>query len=305
MALRHLGPRPPGTSRPRRSTTAEPPPSPGFNPKIILSAIRRHWWQILLLWSVGSAVLVTLVYYKVKPTYEAIAWLEVEPTTRSLMAQSYMIKDFEPFLETQVLLVESPDVLSAALQDPKVSSLPQVINSLDPEADLRKDINVAIQKGTHLIFVTMNTENASHGPTIVNAVIDAYRKSASTWSDSDMQDQVTRLQGLRKQFMGEVEKYKQQLLDLGRKRDSVDAVVTDGSGTKEAVTLEEYRQFRQRLAEVRMARYGAEAMLTFLKNDLQRQATQPKVSQMMPSEELENEIPRSVPGRARRGPAHQ
>ena len=269
--------------------SAEPPPSPGFNPKIILSAIRRHWWQILLLWSVTSAVLVTLVYYKVKPAYEATAWVEVEPKSRSLMAQSYMIKDFEPFLKTQVLLVESPDVLSAALQDPKVSSLPQIASSLDPEADLRKEINVAIQKGTHLIFVTMSTQNASHGPLIINAVVEAYEKSATTWSNEDMRQQLSRLQDLRKQFQNEVNQYKEQLLDLGRKRDTVDVAVADGTGT-EAVTLEEYRQHRQRLAEVRMARYGAEAMLTFLKNDLQRQATQPKVSQMIPSEALDEEI---------------
>ncbi|HEU5116732.1 MAG TPA: polysaccharide biosynthesis tyrosine autokinase [Isosphaeraceae bacterium] len=262
----------------------DPPTSPAFNPKIILRAIRRHWWQILLLWSVGSAVLMTLVYYKIKPTYEATAWLKVEPTTRSLMAQSYMITDFEPFLETQVLLVESPDVLGAAIQDPKVSSLPQVVRSLDPEVDLRKEINVAIQKGTHLIFVTMNTENPSHGPQIINAVVDAYKKTASTWSDTEMQEQRSRLQDLRKGFADDVTKYKEQLLELGRTRNSIE------SSDEGTVTLEQYRQFQERLAEVQMARYGAEAMLAYLKNDLQRQNARPSPAQMIPSEALETEI---------------
>jgi capsular exopolysaccharide synthesis family protein len=269
---------------------AEPPSGPGFNPKVILRAMRRHWWQILLLWSVGSAVLVTLVHYKVKPTYEANAWLKVQSKTRSLMAPSYNSAGSEQFLETQVLLIESPDVLSAAIQDPKVSALPQVAGSLDPETDLRKEIDVAIKKGTDLIFVTMNTENPSHGPLVVNSVVDAYKKTAAAWSDSEMQEQMTRLQDLRKRFVNEVDNYKQQLLELARKRETIEAPVADGSGAKEAVTLEEYRKYRQQLANVQMGRIKSEAELAFARNDLQRLASQPRPVPVIDSAVLDAEI---------------
>lgn len=270
----------------------EPPAGPSFNPKVILRALTRHWWQILLLWTVGSAVLVTLAYYKIKPLYESTAWVKVEPTTRSLMAQSYMIQDFEPFLQTQVLLVESPDVLGAALQDPKVAALPEVAKSLDPETDLRKEINVAIQRGTHVILVTMNTENPTHAPVIVNAVVDAYKKSASSWFDTDLQEQIGRLEELKSQFAAEVEDHKNNLLRLSKRRDHVGMGMNggEGSSSKEVVTLQEYRQFRQRLAEVQMARYGAESMLAFLKNDLQRRTSRPKRGPGISSEGLEEAV---------------
>lgn len=275
-------------NEPAPAFETEPPPAPGFNPKVVLSAIRRHWWQILLLWSVGSAVLVTVAHYKIKPKYEATAWLKVEPTTRSLMAQSYMVSDFEPFLETQVLLVESPDVLGAAIQDPKVASLPQIVQSLDPETDLREEISVAIQKGTHLILVTMNTENPGHGPLIINAVVDAYMKTATTWTDKEMHGQKSRLEELRKRYADDVETQKQSLLAMGRRHDSVE--VPAGAGAKESVTVEEYHQFRQRLAEVQMAGYEAEALLAYLKKDFQRQSAQPGASQVLSGDALETEI---------------
>ena len=273
-------------NEPAPAFETEPPPAPGFNPKVILSAIRRHWWQILLLWSVGTAVLVTLIHYKIRPMYEATAWLKVEPTTRSLMAKSYMISDFEPFLETQVLLVESPDVLGAAVQDPKVKSLPQIVQSLDPEADLRKEIVVAIQDGTHMIFVTMNTENPNHGPLIINAVVDAYKKTATTWTDNEMHEQKSRLEELRKRYADDVETQKQSLLAMGRRRDFVEVPVD----AKESVTIEEYHQFRQHLADVQMARYAAEGTLSYLKKDIQRQAAQPRTSPIFSGETLDTEI---------------
>src|SRR5437764_596546 len=80
-------------AQPPRPTWDELPqpagPAPrAFSPKVIWRAFRRHWWQILALWVVGSAGLASLAYYKIKPTYDAVAWLKVEPASRSLMAQS-------------------------------------------------------------------------------------------------------------------------------------------------------------------------------------------------------------------------
>ena len=53
-----------------------------FSPRMIARALRRHWWQILAIWLVGSAGLGYLAYTKIRPSYDATAWLNVEPPAR-------------------------------------------------------------------------------------------------------------------------------------------------------------------------------------------------------------------------------
>ena len=117
---------------------------------------RRHWWQILGLWIVGTAVLVPLVYKYIKPTYEAFAWLKIEPANRQLVAgdlhdPALSNQSGRPYLETQVQLITNPATCSArTFQDSdKVASLPRFRGSADAEAELRKALRVAIVPRTH------------------------------------------------------------------------------------------------------------------------------------------------------------
>src|SRR5579863_1424590 len=84
-------------------------------------AITHYWWQILLLWGTLSAGLVYLIYVGVSPRYEAVSMLRVEPTHRDLFGSSNAAAEsFDPYLETQVQLITSPNVLIAATSDPKI-----------------------------------------------------------------------------------------------------------------------------------------------------------------------------------------
>ena len=57
------------------------PPASGrkISAKLVLRAMRRHWWQAALVWLVGSSGLVYLAYAKVKPTFDAFSAIRVEP----------------------------------------------------------------------------------------------------------------------------------------------------------------------------------------------------------------------------------
>src|SRR5690349_12640154 len=46
-------------------------PAKLLNAKIIWRAARRHWWQILILWSLLSAGLMALAYNKINISYDA------------------------------------------------------------------------------------------------------------------------------------------------------------------------------------------------------------------------------------------
>ena len=128
--------RKPGTNSP----IPRPRPPRAFTLKVLLRAMRRHWWQILLIWGVLSGGMVAAVKKYVKPSYEAVAILQVEPTNRSVLAPIQVSNDLtSAFMETQLQLLTSSDVVALALKDPKVAALPRVRTSIDPEADAQEE----------------------------------------------------------------------------------------------------------------------------------------------------------------------
>src|SRR5580704_2787909 len=58
-----------------------PPPAKMLNAKVVWRAARRHWWQILVLWTLISAGLLGLAYTKIKTSFDATAWLIVRAST--------------------------------------------------------------------------------------------------------------------------------------------------------------------------------------------------------------------------------
>src|SRR4051794_39033708 len=81
------------------------------SPQLICRAFRRHWLQALLLWGLGSVLLMGLAFDKVKPTYEATAAIRVEPGEQGIYARTINSTDFAEYKETQVILITSPIVL--------------------------------------------------------------------------------------------------------------------------------------------------------------------------------------------------
>src|SRR5690348_2870214 len=53
---------------------------PQVTPRVLLRGLGRHWWKIMLFWSVLSIPLIFLIWALVEPTYEASSLLRAEPT---------------------------------------------------------------------------------------------------------------------------------------------------------------------------------------------------------------------------------
>src|SRR5215218_9747923 len=88
---------------------APAPPGKRISTGLVWRAFRRYWWQVVVLWAIGSAALTTLAYYTVKPTYDAVAQVRVEPGEQSLYANKNTTPiEFAEFKETQVASVTSP-----------------------------------------------------------------------------------------------------------------------------------------------------------------------------------------------------
>jgi len=153
--------------------------------RLVSRAIRRFWWQAFILWIAGSAGLVALAYYKIKPTYDAIAQVSVEQNLMSnILAPVAKEMDLSQFMKTQVAKITSPPILNAALVDnPKLNASPMLAGSEDKEADIRSALRVGIVPGSNLIQIEMPSPIPAEAAEMVNAVVNAYIDNAKVTSD--------------------------------------------------------------------------------------------------------------------------
>ena len=248
-----------------------------FNPKIVARALKRHWWRILAIWAISSAGLGYLAYTKIRPSFEATAWLQVEPPAREILVQSRNGVDFGPYLDTQVLLVTSPDVLATAIADPTIAQLPKIRAAADPEVELRREIAAAVQRGTHLIKVQMIGENAVEVAAIVNAVVNAYLEKAKTWTDEAANDQIDKLAEMERDLKQKVDTLQTRVRELSKKAGAVPNPNTakgedgkDGGPLKYQVTMEQYRALNMDLYRLGIDRYKAEVTVKYLEEELNK-----------------------------------
>ena len=241
--------------------------------RTILRGIARHWWQILALWAVGSVVAVALIQARVKPQYQGVSILRVEPNARALFNNPSGGETFDQFLKTQLNLITSPNVLSAAAASPAVAGLARMRAAADPEAELAKSVIPRIRPETYLIEVGMVSNDAVEPAIIVNAVVDAYLDTVLEWADSTTRKHITNLESYHRTLVNEIAEKKQTILalaargvDLPPAREALQAMAEAGAvaapkPTERSITLEGYRALRMRLNEIDMQLAGARAEL--------------------------------------------
>jgi polysaccharide biosynthesis transport protein len=218
-----------------------PPPAKMLNAKVVWRAARRHWWQILVLWTVLSAGLLGLAYTKIKTSFDATAWLIVRPSTPRIFEQTSSMGDFGRYQKTQVDLVTSPDVLGDTLtRHPELAALPLLRGSDDPEAEIRRMLKVQIRPDTNLITVSLSSEDKTEAVAIVDAVVEAYLKAANNWATTESQEQIARLEEEARKLKVEIDGKKTKLRNLVASLGTIDLNLLKDQGR---VSLERFQGF--------------------------------------------------------------
>jgi len=233
--------------------------------------VARHWWRIAPLWIAISAGAVYLVYATVKPKYESVSLLRVEPTHRDLFGTNLHASEaFELFLETQVQLITSPNVLIAATSDPKVAALPFLQGVPDAEVEVRKHLNVGVVPKTYLIRVAMTSPSSAEAAVVVNAVVESYLETATEWSDGMTRTQIKNLEVYKVDLEGQLDELQKRWLALAAQGNldvpsappSATGPAT-GAGTSESrITIDEFKRVRQELFRINVELIEAQADLS-------------------------------------------
>jgi len=189
--------------------------------RILVRGLARYWWHILLLWLAISAPVAYLIYANVGPTYEAISRIRIEPAQPNLYDASRQsgsdMRISETYLQTQVNLMLTDQVLNKAVASQSVSALPMIKDSEDPNTSLRGKMVVEIEPGTYFIRVALESKDPNEAATIVNAVVDSYLdenlrhiQSRDATLRANLKEQLSILRG-------EIERKKRELQELQEK----------------------------------------------------------------------------------------
>jgi succinoglycan biosynthesis transport protein ExoP len=201
--------------------------------RIVLRGARRYWWLVLMLWLVGWAGLSAAIWLKVKPNYKAYSGLKFEPPTSTLFGVGASTETFDMYLQTQVQLITSPNVLMAAGTNNKASGLSRIRTAGDVVQELKKVITVAVVPGTTLLEVSMTSSDTNESAILVNAVVDSYLAVNEEWAVSMTKNQIKSLEEYLRELDNQTEELERQWLTLA------------ASGDVNAFMLDEDRKARQ------------------------------------------------------------
>lgn len=158
---------------------AEPNQPKAVNPLMLIhSLLRGRYWLAILLAVVGAAIGGPIGYFAIKPLYKSTGVIEVRSSLPRVMfetEQNEPIRNFGPFLLTQVELLRSSRVVGLAMQDPEWRALGR---GLTPEAvtAFNKSLEVTTPRNSELIYVIFTDDDAKAAATAVKALIRAYER---------------------------------------------------------------------------------------------------------------------------------
>jgi capsular exopolysaccharide synthesis family protein len=214
-----------------------------------------------LLWTLGSAGLMALVHDRVRPRYEAVSTIKVDPGDSRENAST---ADFEVFKETQVRRVTNPNVVASALAEhPDLLTLPGLAAAKDPEAAIRQAVTVAILPRTNLIQVSMSSESPEEAPAVVNAVIESYLKVAlDSRHEPEASKQARKLRQARDERTLAVLEKRRAIADLVKRTGT-----TDGAQARDrnSVMVEQYGVLTRQLLDVDLELVEAQGKLDQLR----------------------------------------
>ena len=181
--------------------------------------------------------------------YTATACLMVEwqePHILSQAAGKFDPAEFECFRTTQMQLLKSRLVLTAALRNPKLRGLPGVLREDARHralAWLHKEIRVECpDERTGIITVSVSNSNPEEAAALVNAVVDAYMNEVVNYDRQMRRDRLSDLQQICAEKENEVrtkrEQLKQVVESVGAATSPAEAAIRQQLATDKCLLLQ-------------------------------------------------------------------
>jgi len=241
----------PVLATPRQATLAARPAHRGSFPSAaeLFQAFRRRWPLALLVGLLIGGTLGVATWFLKPATYTAAALIRVASIEPHLLPadQAAFRGDTDAFQRTQMALVKTKRVLTAALQNERVANLGTVASQSDPVAWLEDELKINYIEGTELLRIALSGDNPKEVADIVNAVKDAYLREVA---DKERDSRLLRYNELDKALQESENNLGQQRALVQRLAASLNTADTKQVQHIQRLELDEYAALRAQYARL-------------------------------------------------------
>jgi polysaccharide biosynthesis transport protein len=144
--------------------------------------IMRHWRIALMVFVIAVGIGLPAIWFFVEPQYESTAAIQIAPIQQNILFKDVeseaMISNYRTFMNTQVELMASYQVLDRAADDLKGKNL-KMVGEKDAIVFLRdsladKRLIIEPPERTELIRVTMKSKTPDEAEEVVDSLVRAY-----------------------------------------------------------------------------------------------------------------------------------
>src|SRR5262245_883655 len=235
------------------------------DPASLLRSFRRRWLAALVLATLFAGTVGPLTWFvcqKIQqPRYNVYAVLRLA-SVKPIIAFSVYEPEAGRFRQTQLALITSKFVLSAALRREGISDLQSVKEQVEPLDWLARSIRAGFLGDSDLLRISMVGERPSDLIQVVNAVKDAYLNEAVNAEQNNQKTRIADLDRVSRDWEGQ----------LHEKRNNLEALGSQAGGTqtetlilREKAELEAYTDMLREQGRMQVQIINAEADLSLAK----------------------------------------
>jgi polysaccharide biosynthesis transport protein len=256
--------RPAHDAWPLPATPPRPPAlSAGPDAVSLLQALRRRWVLAVGAGLACAAAAASAAWVLMPPAkYTAHAMLRVASNHPNLVFNTHGDGTaYATYQRTQIILMKSRSVLTAALRDPKIAARPTVKEQYDPAEWLEKELAIDFPSGSEVLQVGLSGERPEDIAALVNAVVDSYLKNVVDRENLGRHDRFDNLTKVFNKYQADLEAKRKELRTLA------ESVGTDDKQTlalQQQLGLEQVARTKAELQDLRSKKREAEIELALL-----------------------------------------
>ena len=143
---------------------------------LVFSGIKRYWKWSLPMGLFCALAAAGILYLALPVTHEATAQIQIRAEREHILVEATRPQgQYQDFVNTQIALIKSPNVIDKALNDPDIARLPIILKQKDDRRGwLTRQLRVANIRSSEIVTVSISTDAPESSEKIVNAVVDAY-----------------------------------------------------------------------------------------------------------------------------------
>lgn len=189
---------------PRPMAVMEPPAaSGGIKP---FAYLKYRWVTVLFLGGLLAGVLAFAAWNVIPSKYSTYSLVRVFSSDPVINSKEDVRErnDFAIYLKSQAAMIKSNFVLTAALRDPRVASLPMLREQNDPERFLEEELKIEFQEGSEILKIMLSGDDPRAISAIVNSIQDAYFREV-------VDEEVTRKKNRLKQLEDSINRMQEEV----------------------------------------------------------------------------------------------